>query len=68
MKIDFQIQTKRGVYSDALHLDDDHTFTAVQIEAMKQQRVDAWLAVLAAPPTAVPAEDLISEALPSEEV
>ena len=49
IKIDF---TKTdGVYTlqDALYLPDDHTLTETDIEAMKQQRFDNWLAVITAP-------------------
>jgi hypothetical protein len=38
-------------FSDALHLPIDHTFTDEEIEAMKQQRFDNWLAhILYVPP------------------
>jgi hypothetical protein len=44
IKIDFSKTHKiYGTYSDALHLDDDHTFTDQEIEAMKQQRFDNWV-------------------------
>lgn len=50
MKIDFEFETQYGVFRDALHLADDHNFTPDQIEQMKQQRLDNWLAIVAAPP------------------
>jgi len=50
MKIDFEFDTPHGVFRDALHLPDDHTFTDDEIQAMKQQRVDNWIAVVTAPP------------------
>lgn len=50
MKIDFEYQTNHGLFRDALHLPDDHSFTEAEIEAMKQQRVDNWIAVVTAPP------------------
>ena len=50
MKIDFEFQTEHGLFRDALHLPDDHTFTEADIETMKQQRVDNWIAVVTAPP------------------
>jgi hypothetical protein len=50
MKIDFEFDTPHGVFRDALHLADDHTFTDEEIQAMKQQRVDNWIAVVTAPP------------------
>ena len=50
MKIDFEFDTPHGVFRDALHLPDDHTFTDEEIQAMKQRRVDNWIAVVTAPP------------------
>lgn len=50
MKIDFEFQTPYGLFRDALHLPDDHTFTDDEIQTMKQQRVDNWIAVVTAPP------------------
>ena len=64
MKIDFEFDTPHGVFRDALHLPDDHTFTDAEIQAMKQQRVDNWIAVVAAPP----AEEVAEEVPPTEEV
>jgi hypothetical protein len=59
MKIDFEFDTPHGVFRDALHLADDHTFTDEEIQAMKQQRVDNWIAVVTAPP--------VEEITPTEE-
>ena len=50
MKIDFFFDTQYGKFSDALHLPDDHGLSDEQIEAMKQQRFDNWIAVITAPP------------------
>ncbi len=50
VKIDFDFDTPHGVFRDALHLPDDHTFTEAEIEAMKEQRRDNWIAVVTAPP------------------
>ena len=50
MKIDFEFDTPHGVFRDALHLPDDHTFSDAEIEAMKQQRLNNWLAIVNAPP------------------
>lgn len=50
MKIDFKFETPHGLFRDALHLADDHTLTDEEIQAMKQQRVDNWIAVVTAPP------------------
>jgi heme/copper-type cytochrome/quinol oxidase subunit 2 len=40
-----------GVYTlqDALWLEDDHIFTDAQIEAMKQERFDNWVAIITTP-------------------
>lgn len=50
VKIDFEFQTDYGVFRDALHLPDDHGLIDEQIEAMKAERRDNWLAIVAAPP------------------
>jgi len=50
MKIDFSFDTQYGKFADALHLPDNHTLTDAEIEAMKQQRLDNWVAVITAPP------------------
>jgi hypothetical protein len=50
MKIDFSFSSEYGTFSDALHLPDDHGLSDEQIEAMKQQRFDNWIAVITAPP------------------
>lgn len=59
MKIDFEFATHYGVFRDALHLPDDHTFTDEQITAMKQERLDNWLFTIENPPEAemIEAED-----------
>lgn len=49
MKIDFSFETKYGRFADALHLPDDHGLTDGEIEAMKQQRLTNWLAIIEAP-------------------
>jgi hypothetical protein len=59
MKIDFEFETKHGVYRDALYLDDNHSFTEQEVDAMKQQRVDNWLYIVGNPP--VPEPELVEE-------
>jgi len=59
MKIDFEFETKYGKYSDALYLPDDHTFTDDEIQAMKQQRLDAWVSFIENPPIV---DEIIEEA------
>ena len=44
IKIDFEVETEHGTFCDALHLPDDHNFTDAEIEAMKQERVNNWVA------------------------
>lgn len=58
MKIDFEFDTPHGMFRDALHLPDDHGLTEAQIEAMKAERRDNWLAIVSAPP----AEDEVTDA------
>lgn len=50
IQIVFERDTVYGVYRDALYLPTDHAFTDAEIEAMKQERVDNWIAVIDTPP------------------
>jgi hypothetical protein len=54
IKIDFQFETPHGKFADALHLPEDHTFTEAEIQAMKEQRRDNWIAIVTAPPVEQP--------------
>ncbi len=54
MRIVFEFTTAYGVFRDALHLDDDHTFTEEEIAAMKQERLDNWLFAVENPPAPEP--------------
>jgi hypothetical protein len=38
------------MFRDALHLPEDHTFSEAEIQAMKEQRRDNWIAIVTAPP------------------
>jgi hypothetical protein len=49
MIITFKFETQYGVYSDALHLNDDHNFTDAEIEVMKQERLNNWIAYIESP-------------------
>jgi hypothetical protein len=49
IKIDFQFETPYGKFADALHLPDAHGLNEEQIEEMKAQRRDNWIAVITAP-------------------
>lgn len=57
MKIEFEFDSKYGLYKDALHLPDDHGLSDADIESMKQQRLNNWIAVLEAPPVEQPIEE-----------
>jgi hypothetical protein len=46
MEIRFSYETKYGMFSDALILPDDHTFTESEITSMKEQRRDNWVAYI----------------------
>lgn len=59
MKIDFEFQTEHGLFRDALHLPDDHGLSEEQLQAMKEQRRDAWIAVVSAPPVEEPEQEYI---------
>lgn len=48
-KIVFEFTTKHGVYRDALYLPPDHTYTDAEINTMKKERVQNWLAIVEAP-------------------
>ena len=50
MVITFCFESQFGNFCDALHLPDDHGLTDDEIEAMKQERFNNWLAVVNAPP------------------
>lgn len=60
MKIDFEFDTPHGVFRDALHLPDDHTFSESEINEMKQQRLNNWLSIVNAPPQEV-VEEVVAE-------
>lgn len=56
VKIDFEFDSPYGRFGDALHLPDDHGLSDEEIQAMKQQRFDNWLAIITAPPVELPPE------------
>ena len=56
IKIDFEFDSQFGVFRDALHLPDGHTLSEADIQAMKQQRFDNWLAIVNPPPVELPPE------------
>ncbi len=46
MQIIFKFDTRFGSFCDALNLPDDHGLTDEQLEAMKQERLANWLAIV----------------------
>lgn len=67
IKIDFSFDTPHGKFSDALHLPDDHNLSEAQVQAMKEQRRDNWIAAVTAPPVEESGEDVPQES-PVEDV
>lgn len=71
MQIIFKFDTPFGSFCDALHLPADHGLTDEQLEAMKQERLTNWLAVVNPSPEQIEASRLQQLALdeaPAEEV
>jgi hypothetical protein len=57
MKIDFEFETPYGKFADALWFPDDAEIPSdAEIEAMKQQRLNNWLALITAPAEEIPQE------------
>jgi len=57
MKIDFSFDTQYGTFADAIWYPDDQPAPSdADIEAMKQQRLTNWIAVVTAPPVEAPQE------------
>jgi len=50
MNIDFENSYNGIIYRDTIVLLDNHTFTNVQIEEMKQTRFNNWVKAITAPP------------------
>jgi hypothetical protein len=50
MQIVFEVETAHGKFCDALYFEDDAVPDEATIEALKQERVDNWIAVVTAPP------------------
>jgi hypothetical protein len=50
MQIVFEFETPHGKFCDALYFEDDAIPDEAAIEAMKQERLDNWIAVITAPP------------------
>lgn len=50
VQIIFEAQTPHGVYRDALYFQEGEVPPEAEIERLKQERVDNWVAVITAPP------------------
>ena len=50
MQIVFEVETQHGKFCDALYFEDNGVPDDATIEAMKQERVDNWIAFVTAPP------------------
>lgn len=59
IKIDFERQTRHGMYRDAITLPDDHTLTQAQIDAIMDERVNAWVAYMDNPPQPEPEPEYV---------
>jgi hypothetical protein len=59
VRIEFEKMYGELVFRDAITLPDDHTLTDDEIEAMKQERFDNWVAIITAPPPEPVPEDIV---------
>lgn len=59
MKIDFKFDTAHGKFRDALYLPDNHNLSDSEIEALKEQRRDNWIAVVTAPSIEEPEPEFV---------
>lgn len=68
ISIVFEFTTKHGVFRDALHLPEDHSFTEEDINAMKQQRLDSWLNIVENPSPPPPPDTVEIDGVTYEKV
>lgn len=61
MQIIFKFETPFGSFCDALNLPDDHGLSDEQLEAMKQERLVNWLAIVNPSPEQIEAMRLQQE-------
>lgn len=62
--IDFEFDSAYGKFRDCLWLPDDHTYTDVELDAMKQQRFDNWIAAVTTIQEPPPTEDIPADPPP----
>ena len=68
MQIRFTFDTQFGQFSDALNLPDDHTFTDVELEDMKQARLTSWITAITTPALEEIPGPVVEETLIPDEV
>jgi hypothetical protein len=68
IKIDFEFDTPHGLFRDALHLPEDHAFSEADIQAMKEERRDNWIAVVTAPPVEEPPSTITLDGVVYEKI
>lgn len=61
MKIDFEFETAYGKFADALVFSDDVVPSEAEIEAMKQDRLNNWIASVTYQPEAPQEETIVPE-------
>lgn len=59
IKIDFERETRHGVYRDAITLFNEDVYSQEEIEAMMQQRTDSWVAYMDNPPQPEPEPEYV---------
>ncbi len=57
IQIIFETQTPYGVFRDALYFQEGEVPPEAEIERLKQERIDNWIAVVTAPPVEEPPQD-----------
>ena len=60
IQIIFEFETQYGVFRDALYLPEDHGLTDAEIDALKQERLDNWVAFVTPKDPVEPVEPLES--------
>lgn len=56
IKIDFEFETQYGKFCDALHFYDEVVPADEVVEAMKQERLNNWIAAITSPPVSPPSK------------
>jgi hypothetical protein len=68
IRIEFEKKYGEIIFRDAITLPEDHEMTDEQIEAIKQERFDNWVAIITAPPPPGPTPedviDVVAEEVP----